>query len=143
MWSEQNDIDPEFIKLMRGEKTLKSVEDGIKRINESLASQVERVFNYQNDIVEKYNELIMSVGRCFPNESRHETALRYIKQTEERACAYAGQTKDVHDLVIAARNVLLKFGTDQKGERIDWIEWKDLEEACDRLNKYIEGPKVA
>lgn len=30
----------------------------------------------------KYNELIMQVGSKFPDETRHETALRYIKKAE-------------------------------------------------------------
>ena len=34
---------------------------------------------------EKYSELLYAVDRKFPNEARHETALRYIRQTEERA----------------------------------------------------------
>ena len=34
-------------------------------------------------IVDSYNELIMAVERKWPNETRHETALRYIKQMEE------------------------------------------------------------
>lgn len=42
-------------------------------------------------IVEKYNELLYHVARAFPNESRHETALRYIKNAEsvESYCAAA------------------------------------------------------
>lgn len=32
-----------------------------------------------------YEELIYAVERKFPNETRHETALRYIRQAEERA----------------------------------------------------------
>jgi hypothetical protein len=32
--------------------------------------------------IEKYNELIYAVGNKYPNETRHETALRYIKQAE-------------------------------------------------------------
>lgn len=32
---------------------------------------------------EKYNELLYAVHSAFPNESRHETALRYIRQREE------------------------------------------------------------
>jgi hypothetical protein len=31
---------------------------------------------------DKYNELILSVGNKYPNESRHETALRYIRNAE-------------------------------------------------------------
>jgi len=30
----------------------------------------------------KYDELIMAVAQKFPDESRHETALRYIQQRE-------------------------------------------------------------
>ena len=33
-------------------------------------------------LLEKYNELLMGVSMKFPDESRHETALRYIKQAE-------------------------------------------------------------
>lgn len=33
----------------------------------------------------KYSQLIMAVERKFPGESRHQTALRYIRKTEERA----------------------------------------------------------
>lgn len=53
-----------------------------------------RLFHEQereNDELEKkysavssaYNELIMAVGRKFPGEIRHDTALRYIKRAEE------------------------------------------------------------
>ena len=31
----------------------------------------------------KYNEILYAVARKFPGESRHETALRYIRQAEE------------------------------------------------------------
>lgn len=31
---------------------------------------------------EKYNELIMAVGNKYPGETRHQTALRYIENTE-------------------------------------------------------------
>lgn len=33
-------------------------------------------------LLDKYNELIYGVERKFDNESRHETALRYIRETE-------------------------------------------------------------
>jgi hypothetical protein len=36
-------------------------------------------------VLEKYNELIYAVHSKFPNETRHETALRYIKRMEEPA----------------------------------------------------------
>lgn len=44
-------------------------------------------------VYEKYNELIMSVERKFPGETRHETALRYIRRMEEPSdiCASKAQ----------------------------------------------------
>lgn len=33
---------------------------------------------------EKYNELILAVETKYPNESRHETALRYIREAENK-----------------------------------------------------------
>lgn len=35
-----------------------------------------------NEISIKYNELLYAVHRAFPDENRHQTALRYITQTE-------------------------------------------------------------
>lgn len=32
-----------------------------------------------------YNELLYAVARKFPNETRHDTALRYIREAEDRA----------------------------------------------------------
>ena len=32
-----------------------------------------------------YYELLMAVARKFPGETRHQTALRYIRETEQRA----------------------------------------------------------
>jgi hypothetical protein len=42
-----------------------------------LTSQPER------PLADRYNELLYAVARKFPGESRHETALRYIRQAEE------------------------------------------------------------
>lgn len=39
----------------------------------------------QRDVSELYHELLNAVGRVFPGESRHETALRYIREAEKRA----------------------------------------------------------
>lgn len=36
------------------------------------------------DELEKYNELILAVETKYPNESRHETALRYIREAENK-----------------------------------------------------------
>ncbi len=37
------------------------------------------------EIEDKYNELLYAVARKFPNETRHQTALRYIKDIEAKA----------------------------------------------------------
>lgn len=38
-----------------------------------------------------YSELLMAVERKFPDETRHQTALRYIREAENRAIAEKGQ----------------------------------------------------
>jgi len=45
-------------------------------------------------IAAKYNELLMAVGHKYPGETRHETALRYITQAEQRITV-ADQAKEV------------------------------------------------
>lgn len=42
----------------------------------------EYVINHAEEPSGKYNELLYAVARKFPNESRHETALRYILEKE-------------------------------------------------------------
>lgn len=49
--------------------------------NDGQYSMEELVQKYK-DISVKYYELIYAVGNAYPNESRHETALRYIKEAE-------------------------------------------------------------
>jgi hypothetical protein len=40
--------------------------------------------------LEKYDELIMAVVNKYPNETRHETALRYIRERENPSSSMAG-----------------------------------------------------
>lgn len=74
----------------------KEIEELRAQLADTEASRQEyiRLFHEQereNDALEKkysavssaYNELIMAVGRKFPGEIRHDTALRYIKRAEE------------------------------------------------------------
>lgn len=43
----------------------------------------ERAHGYtRTNTDEQYNELLMAVGKKYPGETRHETALRYIRQAE-------------------------------------------------------------
>lgn len=54
---------------------------------------IERLEESNKVLVENYNELIMQVANKFPDESRHETALRYIRQAEnsDNQCAIANE----------------------------------------------------
>lgn len=40
-----------------------------------------------------------------------------------------------HDLATAARRVRAKCGTDKQGKPRDWTEWKDLDDACDAVDR--------
>ena len=44
----------------------------------------------EGGIAAKYNELIMAVARKFPDQTRHQTALRYIQQAEAAARTESG-----------------------------------------------------
>jgi hypothetical protein len=44
------------------------------------------------EIAKFYSELLYAVERVFPGESRHQTALRYIREAEHRA-TQCGQTQ--------------------------------------------------
>ena len=41
----------------------------------------------------KYDDLIFAVGNKFPSETRHETALKYIKAAEIHCAGKCGQGK--------------------------------------------------
>jgi hypothetical protein len=47
------------------------------------------------ELSEKYHELIMAVERKFPGESRHQTALRYIRRMEEPATTASQESEKV------------------------------------------------
>ena len=52
--------------------------------------------NYENEyfsLLDKYNELIYAVERKFPNETRHQTALRYILEIENSKFAPVMEVK--------------------------------------------------
>ena len=53
---------------------------------------VAKELNRKAFLEEMYSQLIMEVSKKYPNESRHQTALRYIKQMEEPSdCAGKGE----------------------------------------------------
>ena len=39
------------------------------------------------------------------------------------------------DLVSAARRVRSKFGTDDNGNPLDWTEWRDVDDACNAIDR--------
>ena len=63
-----------------GEPVERNDED---RIIDSVIAIEERARGYtRTNTDEKYNQLLMAVGKKYPGETRHETALRYIRQAE-------------------------------------------------------------
>ena len=61
-------------KIQESLRALKYHETSQERIKELEASN--------RKLREDYNELIMAVGNKYPDETRHQTALRYIRQSE-------------------------------------------------------------
>jgi hypothetical protein len=53
-------------------------------INRDYVVMAKKAYDELNTTKTKYYELIMAVSKKFPTESRHETALRYILQAENR-----------------------------------------------------------
>ena len=96
--SERHKLDTFVTQYDEAHKILKSLEEeseGLVTKGENLLERVEKlkthgegldkrinVMETSIDIKDKYNELIMAVGNKYPGESRHETALRYIKRAE-------------------------------------------------------------
>lgn len=62
--------------LAAGYYLRQSTKDGTPSASHNSASRA---------ISEQYNELLMAVCRKYPGESRHETALRYIRQAESNS----------------------------------------------------------
>ena len=44
--------------------------------------RIEQLERELDEAKRNYMELIMSVGNAYPNETRHQTALRYIRERE-------------------------------------------------------------
>jgi hypothetical protein len=70
------------------EKTIIDMSENFPRLGEGIMSNrfPDKWFVMDEDksmIVDLYNELIMAVCSKYPNETRHQTALRYIREREE------------------------------------------------------------
>lgn len=46
------------------------------------------------ELKQKYNELLYAVGNKYPNESRHQTAFKYIRQAETISYSTAKEKKE-------------------------------------------------
>lgn len=61
--------------------------DARDRRNEMMGNQTDMFDAFE--LQDRYAELILAVQRKFSGESRHSTALRYIREAEERAVSLA------------------------------------------------------
>ncbi len=59
---------------------VRGLEEGVTMYQVRATKAEQRV----EELSVRYNELIMAVGKVYPDESRHETALRYIVEAENR-----------------------------------------------------------
>lgn len=50
----------------------------------------------RDPFADRYHELLLAVERKFPGESRHATALRYIREAEQRSASEAGAANKGH-----------------------------------------------
>jgi hypothetical protein len=47
-------------------------------------TRLQNLLRAYKDLSDKYYELLGAVGNKYPDETRHETALRYIRQAENK-----------------------------------------------------------
>lgn len=89
-----NSVDADFSRQLETE--LNTANARIRELEEERDTQgryaVEMFDALKGRVQGKYHELIMAVARKFVGETRHETALRYIKEAEltRRRCEGAG-----------------------------------------------------
>ena len=55
---------------------------------------IAKELNRKAFLEDSYSELIMAVARKFPDEERHETALRYINEAENQDSNIAAQSAE-------------------------------------------------
>jgi uncharacterized protein YjiS (DUF1127 family) len=67
-------------KLAETYANLDHYREGVMRLQE-----INNELQEMSSIRALYDELIMAVARKFPGESRHQTALKYIREIENRA----------------------------------------------------------
>jgi len=75
---------PETVAVSVRNKALEAEADRLKAAVERAITQRDREQDRAEAAEAKYNELLLSVETKHENESRHETALRYIQEAERR-----------------------------------------------------------
>jgi hypothetical protein len=79
--------------MVHGRLTANAAGQGAAKPYPAPASSALLVAQPPRDVSELYNELLYAVARKFPGESRHDTALRYIREREEAAQCDCGACK--------------------------------------------------
>lgn len=83
-----NHVEQSKLALMIGDKThvMKALQEASRLLSvavEDLQTEpVDAALEYAK-LLSLYHQLIFSVGNCYPGETRHETALKYILQAEQ------------------------------------------------------------
>lgn len=63
-------------------KDKEELQDALANLRQQLADFAKRLAEAKRDAA-RYNELLYAVAKKHPDETRHETALRYIRQAEQ------------------------------------------------------------
>lgn len=90
MWGHKDE------KLNRASAEITQLKLKLEDTQKKMREQGENLLKWMDShdrLEEKYNELLMSVGTKYPNETRHQTALRYIREAERHSDTEAGQSK--------------------------------------------------
>ena len=77
-------ISKSFIKRVRAQIKYQEGKDDDCSINCQELAVLRKKNKERQKEIDLYYELLWAVNRKFPNETRHETALRYIKEMENK-----------------------------------------------------------
>ena len=72
-----------WLQLRTTQQRVKELEKKVENQSAGLLTLVQRNNSLQSRL-EKYDELLYAVGTKYPDESRHQTALRYIRKAESQ-----------------------------------------------------------
>ena len=85
------EFDKNFVSEVILDQEVRTVLPGLKLfIAESIAQTIAEERERVEEVEEKYQELIMAVDKKYEGETRHETALKYIRRAEKKDYGEAG-----------------------------------------------------